>query len=451
MATFSGLDFTNFSPTTYDIGATKTTTPSTLLPKTTSVSQYGLPGINIAPISYESIKFPSTVTTTKFRTDTDAAKAKLDSTLQSIAERQAEAIKIPEPTAAKEMSAAEKRIQDYEDERISIIEQDAERRMRQQMDFDKKMQGIIDAQAAASISSIKGIMDKRRAETRDLNAKTLATAKILGAQAGRQIYAPNVEFSLLSGEEKAGMDRLLEIDRVEAQLIAQAEAAASEGKMASMAALMQAQDKILAEKNAALKDLYQTMIDEDKLREDKLEAEAKKSAGIADQLAEVIYSQTKSGQIDEDTLAKYSEQYGINPLDLQAALAKIGRTARQPRATGGGGIGFTRTQLQKLEFAGIDPSDREKALEYLFGEGEGSFGGGDARGGGFDVGLYWLQQQPDTTSEDIERYQTDPEFQRFVLDQASTILTGGTIGFNPVLSKEEISDDDLNAFLSILK
>ncbi len=95
--------------------------------------------------------------------------------------------------------------------------------------FEKYREGL-DANMNSTIDSIERTFAARKEQMNQINQSTLGGLAIAGNRAGRQRYATEIQTSILSAEERAGVARLNELDIQEQQLIQQAKFAALSGE-----------------------------------------------------------------------------------------------------------------------------------------------------------------------------------------------------------------------------
>lgn len=119
-----------------------------------------------------------------------------------------------------------------------------------------------DAQANL-LRAIEAAFDVRRAEMERINKAALNTQALLGARSGRQRYAPEMQSSILSEEERAGLIRLTEIDALEFQTIAAAQQAAVEQNLAILNNEMATLAGLREEKNSLITQMYNLAVQEE--------------------------------------------------------------------------------------------------------------------------------------------------------------------------------------------
>ena len=146
-------------------------------------------------------------------------------------------------------------IQQASDEQILIME-----------DYQDKLDALTKTskiQNQAIIDDIKRTFDKRKRAMDIINKATLGSQKVAGARAGRQRYATEIQTSIVSSEESAGIQRLADLDAQELSLINQAEMAATEKDFERLNESYKLAMDISAKKEETLLQLRQLALDEE--------------------------------------------------------------------------------------------------------------------------------------------------------------------------------------------
>lgn len=117
-----------------------------------------------------------------------------------------------------------------------------------------KLRATATVQSQALIDSIGASFDVRERQLGEANQTALETLRILGIRSGRQRFAAEVQTGILSAEERAGIQRLADLDAQEKTLIAQAQQAATNKDFELLNAKITLADKVAVDKLNALED-----------------------------------------------------------------------------------------------------------------------------------------------------------------------------------------------------
>ena len=177
----------------------------------------------------------------------------------------------------------------------------------------------LDTANSALIDSIKQTYERRRNELRKINEATLAGLTTLGIRAGRQRYAGEIQSGILSSEERAGVQRITELDNEELALIAQANAANDEKQFAILETSMNKLQEARREKLDLIRDLNTLALQEetnarDRMRFDREEDVYQRETDqyIASTIASSVLDQmTADSTFDDTDLLKIAEEKGI--------------------------------------------------------------------------------------------------------------------------------------------
>src|SRR3990167_166316 len=96
---------------------------------------------------------------------------------------------------------------------------------KQIFDMFEARKATMDDRTRSRVSSIQATFQRIADQTKIANSNRLKSLEIIGGRAGRQRYAPEIQESILSAEEKAGIQRIVEIEAQEQSAIEQAEQA----------------------------------------------------------------------------------------------------------------------------------------------------------------------------------------------------------------------------------
>ena len=196
----------------------------------------------------------------------------------------------------------------------------------------------LDTANSALIDSIKQTYERRRNELRKINEATLAGLTTLGIRAGRQRYAGEIQSGILSSEERAGVQRITELDNEELALIAQANAANDEKQFAILETSMNKLQEARREKLDLIRDLNTLALQEETNARDRMrfnmetdEFDRARSSDIAETIAsDVLNNLTGDTELDNQSLQDIADAKDIDVdvlrstlIDLQSELNSV--------------------------------------------------------------------------------------------------------------------------------
>lgn len=114
----------------------------------------------------------------------------------------------------------------------------------------------VDASSQQRLDIIQQTFTQRKAQMEVLNKSILQGKTIFGVRTGRQRYAPELQLQILGNEEKAGIQRLAELDVQEQQLLLDAQDAADTKSFQLLNQKMSLLSDAQKEKKQAVLDLY---------------------------------------------------------------------------------------------------------------------------------------------------------------------------------------------------
>lgn len=226
------------------------------------------------------------------------------------------------PRYGEEMSATEKELIDLNNQSLQQIDS--------AMSAIEANKNERDQLFNAQIEDIKRTFEQRKAEMEIINKNSLAGQKLLGARAGRTRYAGEIQRSIISNEERAGISRLGELDNQMNSAILQAQQAKSDGDFKTLMLSLEQAEKAYNQKRQLVLDLNTLAQQKNvELRAQAQEArdQAKfiqeQAANIASYTASSLISEDEDGNLvmpDDDIIAQYAEQYGTDPMMLKTSL-----------------------------------------------------------------------------------------------------------------------------------
>ena len=190
----------------------------------------------------------------------------------------------------------------------------------------------LDTQNQLAIENIKNMYARRKEQMATINTESLNAQTIIGIRAGRQRYAPEIQTSILSNEERAGIQRLTDLDNEESQLIAEANAANSAKQFELLDKKMSALNAVQENKIKTIQEQQKMGIAQDQLLLQKAQdaREAAKSAREEQEATITNLANTIAGSlIGLDTKASAqqikssAEAYGVDPNFLQSAIIDV--------------------------------------------------------------------------------------------------------------------------------
>lgn len=128
----------------------------------------------------------------------------------------------------------------------------------------------VDATTRATVNEITKTYERRSDAQKEINKRTLKMLNVIGYTSGRSRYMPTLQSNILAEEERAGQDRLKEIDREKLSLIAQAKAAGDEKSFAVMQQKMQQLQQKDIEEKQLLTELNKVAIEKEKAIQEQL-------------------------------------------------------------------------------------------------------------------------------------------------------------------------------------
>lgn len=211
--------------------------------------------------------------------------------------------------------------------------------------FDGLMANADDAQANL-IRSIEKTFEVRKYEMERTNKAALNTQQLLGSRSGRQRYAPEIQSSILSEEERAGLVRMTEIEALELQTIATAQSAAVEQDFMLLNGMMNTLQGLRGEKNDIMQNMYNLSVQEEQRAQTRAAFEVNLQTAIqqyeqtestfrreeqeyqTSYLAQNLVQVAEDGsiqQVSDADIEQIATQMEVDPMILRA---KVQQTAR---------------------------------------------------------------------------------------------------------------------------
>ena len=176
------------------------------------------------------------------------------------------------------------------------------------------------------IQSIQDTYEQRRKEMSQLNTNTLNGLTRLGVRSGRQRYASEIQTSILSAEERAGIERMSALDAEEKSLILQAETAANEADFARLNTSMSTLSGLRKEKNDLIQQQITNAFNQDAAMRADIkfvqEQEDREIENIMEGMAGML---TGDPEADAALIEKQANIFGIDPNRLSSAANEFTR------------------------------------------------------------------------------------------------------------------------------
>lgn len=244
----------------------------------------------------------------------------------------------------------------------------------------ERMRASGDEQLKRTIDNIQAMFEQRRAETKDLNARTLATQRILGIRSGRQRYAGEIHTGILSAEEAAGIKRLTELDRQEIDAVQTAKTALESRDFELLSKAYEENKAARAEKRVVMQNLQQTMMQEEEMRMKRRSFQiqeeeyfSKQMDTMATNYATNLLTIDSEGNIqppDQKALKALSDKTGV-PIDK--LMGAVGARYDELRKMGLEDAKFALDQMKAMNDA-INDSKTTEIKNYEYAQSQGYTG-----------------------------------------------------------------------------
>ncbi len=157
--------------------------------------------------------------------------------------------------------------------------------------LDARMVALNQA-SEAMINNIKATFARRKDAMAQLNKEAASGLTMAGVRTGRQRYAPEIQTGILTEEERAGIQRIADLDSQEAGLIAEARAANDEKQFSLLDKKMTAIAEARKAKQEQIAELNKQAMEQEKfaLEKAKFSLEERK-AGFQEELQTATFNQ----------------------------------------------------------------------------------------------------------------------------------------------------------------
>ncbi len=239
-------------------------------------------------------------------------------------------------------------------------------------EFDANFQRLEDyrinlnARTQNQIKQIQGRFERLRNASRIKSSNRLRGLEIMGTRSGRQRFAPVIQDSILSAEEKAGMQAIADLHAQEEQLILTAQAANDDGNFELLGLQMQAFKEKREQKNAAIDSLFNKTLQLEQLSLAKSQERRAVSAENRAISGEVRDAQRFQFEIQDRAREDFFTQFEVSPESF-AGLGGGDKDKIETRLGFGKGFidAYNETVLAERETAGAiaDFEFQEKLID----------------------------------------------------------------------------------------
>jgi len=278
-----------------------------------------------------------------------------------------EKVELPEPTPPIDTDLmADLDIEDDEDPQIAADKEttkqnvsaiDAESREIDEI-FNKLLE-LADAATQAQIAGIKATFGRRSKQLIAVNRAALAAVKQFGIRGGTARFAALINIGIVSGEERAGIVRLGELDALEASAIAEANSANAEKKFDIMIAKMGEARNLRREKRDELKKLGEKMRERDEEIQQIVDKGKRQSAMIDAFKVEGIKDATEMFEFLNPIGADGKRKFNVDFDEIADFFDFVGESANVDPAT------VSAIQANPRIFTQLSQATREAILPLL--------------------------------------------------------------------------------------
>ena len=179
-------------------------------------------------------------------------------------------------------------------------------------------------QAKAQVANIQEVYQRRKDQMKLINQSTLAAQTKIGIRAGRQRYAPEIQTSILSAEESAGVARMADLDAEEQGLILEAQRANTSKQFEILDKKMGQLTSLQEKKVQLIQDQAKMALQQEQLAIQKAE-EARSQLKFAREEEEAMAFSLASSAIGMDTeeLKQFAQEKGVDFNLLQNAMNEV--------------------------------------------------------------------------------------------------------------------------------
>jgi len=191
------------------------------------------------------------------------------------------------------------------------------------------MSRTMNANSNSLISSIQNTFSRRIGQMQEVNNATQRGVETAGFVSGRARYAPELQTAIISNTEREGINRIMDLEVQEQQLIAEAQSASDGKEMQMLFQRMDSLGKVHSSKMSAIGDLNKEVIEMEKLNLQKAQEQRQQikddlanDQTISKNLASSLEASfTGNAEEDQAMVISAAREYGIDPNFLNQSIA----------------------------------------------------------------------------------------------------------------------------------
>lgn len=195
----------------------------------------------------------------------------------------------------------------------------------------------LDENTKAIIENIKQRYEVRRGQMESINKATLAGLTKTGIRSGRERYASEIQSGILSSEERAGIQRLAQLDNEEQSLILEAEMAKTEKQFALLQTKSENLLEIQKQKMQTILDLNNMAYQEEQRAQNRLTFERTKKEWAKEDATTRLESMITGGidlnSLTDEEYTKLETELGLESGTLEGFYTGL-MDARNAKAIG---------------------------------------------------------------------------------------------------------------------
>lgn len=213
--------------------------------------------------------------------------------------------------------------------KLDMITSSAEAEVKSMTSMFDNMSATLDANTNSLIAGIKNTFASRINQMKEINRAAEAGTETAGFVSGRARYAPEIQTAILSNVEREGVNRIMDLEAQEKQLIAEAQSASDGKKMELLFKKMNTLSDVHSSKMSAIADLNKEMIEMEKFnlqvaaeKRQQMKDDIANGATIAKNLASSLEASfTGDAEYDNALVMEAAQSYGIDPNFINQAIA----------------------------------------------------------------------------------------------------------------------------------
>jgi len=221
----------------------------------------------------------------------------------------------------------------YLQDQLASLQAGYELQAQSHIDALDAFSATMNAQNQDLVNNIKAKYARRVQQMQVLNANTLGAQTKIGIRAGRQRYAPEIQTSILTSEEAAGIGRVADLHAEEAGLILKAERANTACQFMVLNKKMQQLDELHTKKVELVNNLHDMAIDQERMaisraseQREAMKFEREEEESLIESVSGTIYGSLTGDTVsDQKLIEDASRQYGVDPNKLMQATNEYGQ------------------------------------------------------------------------------------------------------------------------------